>query len=183
MPSKTLLVLFMLTTISILNFASSAGALPAPLQVKPGRISTPMQSGVTIGGQAADEFSLLSVKTELLGSGNAERMTLSYGDRFGAPIKSEPGFFQVALDRSAQRIVIDLSQMRKTAVDAAQLARTMMLSKYVVSSDITMDPFDGSTNITLLTKVPVKMSVAALGKVGLEQAKLQIEIQPVGGKP
>ena len=162
---------------------SLAQALPAPLQVKPGRISPPMQSGVTIGGQAADEFSLLSVKTEMIDGAGTERMTLGYGDRFGVPVKSEPGFFHVALDRNAQRIVIDLAQMRKTAVDAQKLARTMMMSKYVVSSDITMDPFDGSTNITLITKVPITMKVASMGKEGSEQARILIDIRPSGSKP
>lgn len=170
-------------TIGILSWVSSVLALPAPLIVKPGGIPSPMRSGVTIGGQSVDEFSLLSVKQEKLPAVGAERFTLAYGDRFGLPIHGDPGFFHVVLDRNAQRIVIDLAQIRKTAVDAKQLAKTLTASKYIASSDITMDPFDGSTNITLLLKVPIKMKVASFGKEAQGSARIQIDIQPAGDHP
>lgn len=156
--------------------AGAAFALPAPLLVKPGRVSPPVQNGVTIGGKAADEFSLIGVSAEHVHGGKGERLTLSYGDRHGHPHRGEPGFFHVALDRDAKRIVIDLAQMRKTAVDANGLAKVLSGSKLVASSDITMDPFDGSTNLTLILKQPVKMKVSSEGN---NHSRIVFDLQPV----
>lgn len=160
-----------------------AVASPAPLLVRPGKVPSPMIAGVAIGGQARDEFSLLSVQREPMAGANGERIVLSYGDRFGRPQKGETGFFHIALDRDNKRVVIDLSQMRKTAVDPEKLAKILGASKLIASSEMTMDPYDGSTNITLTLKVPVRIQV---GSVTDEQSKIVIELHPsvvAGAKP
>ena len=71
----------------------------------------------------------------------------------GKPLTGEPGYFQVALDRDGRRLVIDLSQVTRTGVDPGQLKSALMKSKFVASTDMTMDPHDQSTNLTLTLKV------------------------------
>lgn len=176
-----------IVNIFVIGFTSGAFAMPTPMQVKPGRISGPIQSGVFIGGQAQDEFSLLSVRNDSASGTLGERVILNFGDRFGAPYKGEPGFFHVVLDRNAQRVVIDLAQMRKTAVDGKKLAQILSKSKNISSSDISMDPFDGSTNITLTMKQPIHIKIGTGGvtevKSELDNARLVIDISPIRGGP
>ncbi len=155
-----------------------AFALPAPLQVRPGKVMPPIQSGISVGGKSADEFSLLSVRAENTPDGKNERLVLAYGDRFGQPHRGEPGYFHVALDRDARRLVIDLAQVRKTKIDPQQLSKILKNSKFVASSEMTMDPQDGSTNITLTMKQSVQVKVAT---VDADQGSLVLEILPSRG--
>lgn len=160
-----------------LGIGASAGAVPSPLLVKVGKVSPAIKTGVAIGGQAGVEFSLLSVQSEA--SPEGERLILGYGDRYGNSLKAEPGFYQIALDRDARRLVIDLAQVNKTAVDPQKLARILLASKLVASSEITMDPYDGSTNITLLLKEPVRLKVGSdIGR----QASVVIELERIAGE-
>ena len=73
----------------------------APIQVKPGKTSPLISEGVLSGGMAAEEFSLLGVRSEV-GRQKAERVILTYGDRLGQPWKQEPGFFHIVLDRAGR---------------------------------------------------------------------------------
>lgn len=163
---------------SLLAFIVTAPAfgLPNPIQVTPGKINSPIENGNTIGGRAGEEFSLLGIRAETIAGRDGERFVISYGDVSGKPFKGEPGFFQVELDRDARRIVIDMAQMSRTAIAPNQLAKVLGTSKYVASTEMTMDPHDGSTNITLALKTPVKMSV---NSVKGAQGRIVIEVQPL----
>jgi hypothetical protein len=140
----------------------TANALPlqnlAPLVAKPGKMTSPIRDGAIIGGQADREFSLIAINAKTAGTG--ERVTIAYGDAAGKPWKGEPGFFHAVLDRESKRLVIDLAQVNKTRVDVAVLQKIFSHSRFVASTDITMDPHDGSTNITLLMKEPVTVVAA-----------------------
>ncbi len=137
--------------------------MPSPLHVKPGAISSPLRSSaIANGGQARDEFSLLGVNDSLSADGSAERFTLNYGDRFGKVWKGEPGFFQVALDKTGRRIVIDLSQVTRTGIEPSQLRAILAKSKFVASTDMTMDPQDHTTNLTLILRAPVEVRLSTL---------------------
>ncbi len=134
-------------------------SLPSPVHVKPGAVTNPLRTNsIANGGQAQDEFSLLAVESKATPSG--ERLSLNYGDRFGKPLKGEPGFFQVALDRDGRRITIDLSQVTRTGVDPTQLRKALAKSKFVASTEMTMDPHDQSTNLTLALKKPVELRLS-----------------------
>ncbi len=137
-------------------------AMPSPLHVKPGSALSVREGSLANGGRANEEFSLLSVALAQLPSSASERIVLSYGDRFGKVWKGEPGFFQVALDRGGSRVVIDLSQVTKTGIDPVQLKKALASSKLVASSDMTMDPQDQTTNLTLVMKKPVSLSLATV---------------------
>lgn len=154
-------------------------AIPkGPLVVKPGKVSGEFDKGTAIGGKARDELSLLAVRLEPTGNPGSERISLMYGDRFGKPLTGEPGYFHVAVDRKSQRIVIDMSQVQMTAVSPARLASILARSNLVSSSEMTMDPIDGTTNITLQTKVPVKVKV---GTAEGDSSRVFIEMSPVAG--
>ncbi len=155
--------------------ALPAVAAPIPLVVKPNSISTPLRSTGTVqGGKAGEEFSLLGVQTAKTTTG--EKLVLNYGDRFGQAIKGEPGYFQIGLDRAGQRITIDLSQVTTTGIEPDQLKKILKASKFVAATDMTMDPHDRSTNITLVLKEPVKMTVAT--DAG-SKSKVILNLEPV----
>ena len=135
----------------------SAWALPMPNRVESKKPVNPIRSGVLTGGFAAEEFSLLKVEAQQQGA--RERIVISYGDRFGKPHRGEPGYFHVALDRNSSRVVIDLAQVTRTAIDLNSLRRQLAASKFVASSEMTMDPQDSSTNITLVLKQPAEIDV------------------------
>ncbi len=155
-------------------------ALPAPLRVRPGKVSQPIQSGVLVGGQSGAEFSLLGIQTESL-KGSGERLVLLYGDRYGNSLKNEPGFYHVSLDRNARRLVIDLAQVSRTAVDPMKLSRILAASQLVSSSEMTMDPSDGSTNITLVLKEPARLKVTTAddSQSANQGAKVLIDLERV----
>jgi len=167
---------FMFMFMLIFVIVNSAVAAIAPLQVKPGRLVPAIRGGALAGGRAAEEFSLLGLR-RVAGRAGMERFIISYGDRNGKPLKGEPGFFQIALDRSAKRLVIDLAQVSRTAIDSKDLARVLSSSRFVAGSDMTMDPLDGSTNITIHTKIPIALAV--MSEVS-DQGRIILELREDG---
>ena len=164
----------LVSTSLALLLSASAHALPAPMQVKPDRITAPISGGAVAGGQARDVFSLISIKKENA-SGGVERLVFEYGDAYGKPLQGkEPGYFHAALDRGGRRVVIDLAQVPQTAVDPGKLARLLAGSRLVASSDMTMDPHDKSTNVTLNLYRPAKMKVLSRGA---NPAQVVIELE------
>lgn len=160
----------------VLFIAQWVFAAPSPYHLKPGKISPPISEGVVTGGRSSDEFSLLNVKAESLK--NQERFSIVFGDRYGQPLQGDPGYFHLSVDRSGKRISIDLAQVSRTAVDNKQLRRLLSRSKYIASSDMVMDPHDGSTNIALNMKVPVTVKVMAPQKT--IPGRVILEIRPQG---
>lgn len=171
LPVSTALLVSVLASLN----GPIASAAPAPVIVKPNAISSPLKTAGTLqGGKAGEEFSLLGVESAKTEAG--EKLVLSYGDRFGKSIKGEPGYFQIGLDRAGQRITIDLSQVTTTGIEPDQLKKILKASKFVAATDMTMDPHDRSTNITLILKEPVKMSVAT--EAG-SKSKVILNLEPV----
>lgn len=119
-------------------------------------------SGILMGGESGRIFSLLEIKrSQQTGKkgGQAERITIGYGDEMGRKVIGKTGFFHVSLEQNPPRLVIDLSQVQKTAIDEKQLAAVFKNSDYISNTQMTMDPEDLSTNITLFLKNPVKARV------------------------
>jgi hypothetical protein len=162
--------------ISLLNlfFAFQAQAAPAPLTVTPGKISSPISNGVFTGGSAQAAFTLTKI-TRQAGRNGTEKWTLTYGDREGKPVPSGPGFFHVSVDRNGRRVVIDLAQVHRTAVDGVELEKMARGSNLVATTDMIMDPQDRSTNITMNMKSAVAVRVANERTSG---GQLVLEISP-----
>ena len=155
-------------------YLQSANASNIPFTVRPGQISMPFHNGSVSGGQAGPDFSLLAVKEISIPRGGMQ-IVLNYGDHLGHPFHGEPGYFHVSIDRVGKRISMDLAQVSRTAIDQKDLSRELSRSNIVSSSDITTDPADGSTNITLNLRRPVEMKVRSSGG---DQAKLILELKP-----
>ena len=160
--------------------------MPTPNAVKPAVIVLPMaagewmREGAAIGGQAAtDELSLLKVERSVrtANEGGGERIAISYGDKSGRPLRSTPGYFHITLDRDGRRLAVDLAQVARTAVDRADLEALFAKSSLIESTDIVMDPLDGSTHVSFA----LRSSVEAFAKAELQKgdALLAIEVRPV----
>lgn len=160
--------------ISVVTTPLLVAAVPAPLNVVPGKISAPIRSGVLTGGVAGDTFTLTKI-TRQAGRSGMEKWVLTYGDREGRPVPTGPGFFHVNVDRNGRRVVIDLAQVHKTAVDATQLEKMARTSSLIATTDMIMDPQDRSTNITLNMKSAVAVRVANERSQG---GQLVLEISP-----
>lgn len=156
----------------VFMFMSLCFAMPSPLHVRPGSALDLRPGSSANGGQALDEFSLLSVGDTTAGAG--ERVVLNYGDRFGHAWKGPPGFFQISLDRGGRRIIIDLSQVTRTGIDPSQLRTALAHSKFIATTDMTMDPQDQTTNLTLNLKSPVSMRVSEVD-AGRSQVVLDLK--------
>lgn len=148
---------------SILMFSLSAAAF-----IKQGSFS---------GGVAKAEvdapLSILKFETRVSKTGS-EKLSLTLGDKDGS-ILTEPGFFHVALDESGTRLVLDFAQVQQTSIDQSDLKAAFKNSPFVKSAEITMDPVDKSTNITLRTKKPVMAQAATNSTSG----QVIIELQEV----
>lgn len=151
---------------------ASRAAPGGPITVKPDQVSSPIASGTWVGGRSGEEFSLLSV--ERSGFRNGERLLLTYGDRNGEVLKStQPGFFHVHLTENGRKLIVDLAQVNRTTVTPQQLAKILSPSPCLSDSDMTMDPHDGSTNMTLVFKEPVRLAVMSRTK-GAAQVVLEL---------
>ena len=161
----------------MLVFCFVAQAAPAPIKVKPGSIAKAVKSGFFAGGEAANEFSLIEATAKR--AGEEETLILHYGDVQGQPLRGKPGFFQAVLDREGKRLVIDLSQVSRTAIDPETLRKKLAAWKLVSVIDMTMDPTDMSTNITLNLKQPVELTVGASDDASPSQ--ITFTLKPVAG--
>ncbi len=167
-------------TLPLVLVAMSSMALGLPLKqsVRPQKLGTYIAAGSIIGGSAGKLFSLLRVQRMAL-AGGVERLILTYGDQDGIPLKSQPGYFHLSLDQAGERLVLDLSQVLKTAVDQHDLIKELKGSRLVTKTDMSMDPQDGTTNITLFMKVPVETRAQVDTTSEDKQNQIVIDIRPV----
>ena len=142
--------------IGFLLALSVASAAPQEVNFKPRPLGKYIASGVVVGGVAGDSFSILRID-KLVSKDGSERLAIVYGNGFGQPVKTDPGYFHINVAVRGARISIDLAQVQKTAVDARELARLFKDSKLVAATEMTMDPIDLSTNILLNLKRPAEV--------------------------
>ncbi len=164
-----------LLTLMLFGALETASALPRPIALQPGKISAPIASGVLTGGRADEEFTLLKITREAA-RGGIEKWTILYGDRQGKPIQQQPGYYHLTVDRNSRRLVLDLAQVYKTAVDRKQLEKMTKASTVVAASEMVMDPQDRSTNLTLNMKSAVEVRVSAEES---DEGKLVLLMKPV----
>ena len=164
--------------------SASKGPRPAVV-VLPLLENSWVRGGAMIGGQAsADDLSMVRVErlSRSSESGGGERVTLTYGDKVGRPLRAQPGYFHLALDRAGRRVSLDLAQVSRTAVDRRDLERIFARSSLVSEVDIVMDPEDGSTHISLSTRAPVEARVVAKPGDGLAPASLALDLRPIAAE-
>lgn len=160
----------------LVNLVSGA---PHRLSVQPKTLGTYMRSGVVVGGIAVQSFSILRVQ-KLSTADGLESLIIVYGDSTGRPLKSEPGYFHIAVDEKASRVSIDLAQVQKTAVDGKDLTRVFAGSRLIGATEMTMDPLDLSTNISIQLKRPAEVRARTESAKGITQ--LVIDFRPTDEK-
>ncbi len=118
-------------------------------------------TGIFQGGESGRAYSLLDIKRQPSKNKGAavERFSLLYGDEVGRRILGKTGYFHISLEKNPDRLVIDLSQVQKTAIDEKQLAAIFKNSELISGTQMTMDPEDLSTNITLYLRDQVRARV------------------------
>lgn len=118
-----------------------------------------ISEGVFIGGQPGTPASLLNVKVLHSRKKKKERIVLEFGDLEGKPLGRDANYFHVKVQEKPPRLVVDLANLQKTTIGPAELEKKMKFSRLVNFSDITMDPQDHSTNLTLSFKEAKSISV------------------------
>jgi hypothetical protein len=171
---------FIIANVIVLQSAVAA-PIPAKIVVLPLRPSAWIRSGAAIGGQAAaDELSLLRVRRAARPDGG-ERLLVAYGDKYGRPLRAQPGYFHLALDRGGRRLSLDLAQVSRTAVDRRDLEKLFANSTLVASVDIVMDPQDGSTHLSLAFAAPIEAFASTASGDASAPAGLAFDFRPVAG--
>lgn len=159
--------------------ASLAALHPQPkVEILPLQANAWIRAGAAIGGQAAtDELSLLRVERKARVDGG-ERLVLHYGDKNGRPLRAQPGYFHLAVDRTGKKISVDLAQVSRTAVDRRDLEKIFSGSPLVGASDIVMDPIDGSTHLSLTLRSVSEAHATVEAGSGGEAARVAIDYRP-----
>ncbi len=164
--------------ISLSLGSTAAWSVPHRPKVKPQGLGSYIRSGVVVGGYAGEALSLLRMQ-KMLAPDGAERLVILYGDKNGNVVKSELGYFHISVDERNSRVSIDLAQVQRTAVDAKDLAKVFNNSRLVSTTEMTMDPLDLSTNISLTLQQPAEIKVNVETSQGTK--RLIIDMRPLKG--
>lgn len=121
-----------------------------------------VENGLIVGGESGKTFTLLDVRRILSPKDKIERIFFDLGDEHGKPLKNRVSYFQVSVEKENSRIVIDLSQMLASGIDAAKLKKIFQQSPYVKQAKINYDPIDASISIQLWTKKRVQIEAFKL---------------------
>ena len=141
--------------------------------------NTYMKDGVFIGGKAGEGSSLLAVRRAHSGKAKLERVIVDLGDHQAKPAGRSPGYFQVSMDSTNNRVIVDLAQLRFSKVSEAQLQNLFRKSPYVSEASLTLDPEDKAGTMVLKLKRPMRMEVFQL----LDKRKpgrVVIDLTPIG---
>lgn len=166
----------------VFAFLFVAGLAISPAQAmqnKPVKLGDYTSSGVITGGMSGNGFSLLRA-THLKGAGRVEKFAVVFGDRQGQVVRTSPGYFHIQVDDKNQRVSIDLAEMQMTTVGPEQLKRLFDDSKLVAGTEMTMDPIDDATNISLKLREPVEARAKIEDQNGAKI--LMIEMRPAGSR-
>lgn len=116
-----------------------------------------MGTEIRIGGVAERELALLNVQWMRASNKPVERVVIQVGEQDGSKLKGKMGYFHVSLrEQPIARLSIDLSQIQKTKIDENTVRKNLEKSKLISKVDFTMDPEDGSTNLTFVLKKQIK---------------------------
>ncbi len=131
-------------------------------QAASGKKNAYLNDGVFVGGKARGGSSLLGVRKAFSAKVGLERVIVDLGDKEAKPSGKAISFYQVALDSSKNRIVLDLAQLQLSKVSETQLKQIFAKSEYVKSVELTLDPEDKAATMVLNLKRPVRMEVFQL---------------------
>jgi hypothetical protein len=116
-------------------------------------------AGVSFGGIAGSGFTLLDFRRTADFKKKIERLVIDIGDINGNPQKGWPGYYFAELKNNPQQLVIDFSQMPNSRVTSKQIGDQLNGSLAVLKSNMSVDPLDGTLNLTLNLKSNTKVQV------------------------
>lgn len=155
--------------------ATAASSFKRTLTEKKNRYVT---NGVFVGGKASDGVSLLGVRKAFSAKANLERVIVDLGDRRAQPSGKNISYYQVSLDSSKKRVVLDLAQLTTSNISEAQLKQTFKKSPYVSSAELTLDPEDKAATMVLNLKRPMKLEVFELLAKG-KPSRVVMDLTPI----
>lgn len=157
-----------------LGLSSVGFAAVKSLKFEPKALGDYFENGKVIGGEAGRAFSIRSLtKKSENQNGLSEDIQIEIGDGLGQKLNGNVGFFQVAVENDPARVIIDLTQMHYSKIDERQVAAIFRDSGLIKSTDMTIDPEDFSTNLTLFLNKPVRVKVTSPEKQGQIRIKLE----------
>lgn len=160
MKFGVLLVRFCFFTL-LLGINKASSSIPKTSTYVP-KVKSFIAEGSFRGGLSGDGFSILAIKRVYSTSGNSERFIFEVGDRAGAALKGKLGYYHAQLFKNPSELSLDFSQMHRSKVSSTQLKKLIKTSKIVETAQMVLDKQDGSTNVQMRFKYPVKMRVFSL---------------------
>lgn len=122
-----------------------------------------IEDGSVTGGESGNAtYSLLDVRRFFSAKDKIERIFLDLGDERGQPLINKVSYFHASIEKKNPRVVIDLSQMTSSGVNAEKIAKVFKSSPYVRQAKINFDPVDNSITIQLILKKNMQMEVFKL---------------------
>ncbi len=118
-----------------------------------------VSQGVVIGGKAGSGFTLLNVRRENSTKLAIERVILDIGDKEGQPLLNQLGYFHVSVEKNPPRVVIDLSQVRRSKVTEMEISRLFSKSPFIRDVELSMQAEDSSAKLVLNTRKPVAAEI------------------------
>jgi len=143
-------------TAFFMSSAQGASVFKRALDTKSNRY---IDKGTVIGGQAGQAFSLLKIRSKYSPKAHIERVVLNLGDAEGQVLKGRLSFYQVNLEPENHRIVINLSQVARSAMNEDQINQVFKKSPFVKNVQMITDPLGDSTSLVLVLKKQVRAEI------------------------
>lgn len=143
------------------------GAIPVQ-QASSEKKNIYLENGVFIGGFDQGTLSLLNVRHSFQKQSKLERIVFDLAKDDGKPAE-RPGFFHVSVQRNLNRVVIDLENIGRTKVTAAQVTRLFQKAHYFSAARFYYDSRTRNLTVEMSTKNKPKVEVFELvtsGKPG-----------------
>ncbi len=144
------------------------------LSVKKNQYAT---DAVFTGGEAGRGAEILGVRRTYSGKAKIERVIVDLAEA-GVKVHDRTPYFQVNVDSTSRRVILDVSQLRSSKVSEPQLRQLFAKSPLVKDASITLDPEDKAATIVLETKQPVRVEVFQL-KGKKKPGRVVLDLKPL----
>jgi hypothetical protein len=136
-----------------------------------------MQDGVFTGGKAGTGTTLLGIRRRFSAKAKIERVIVDLGDKDAKPSGKNMGYFQASVDARQMRVILDLAQLRSSALSEQRVQDIFRNSPFVKSVEFTLDPEDRAGTLVLNLKRPMRLEVFQL-RVNKKPARVVMDMMP-----
>ncbi len=139
-----------------------------------------LKDGVFTGGEAGQGASLLNVRRAFSPKLGLERVIVDMGDATGeAKVDGPMGYFQVAMDSTRNRVIVDLAQLRVSKVTESRLKELFKKSSFVKNVALTLDPEDQTATLVMDLSKPARLEAFRLNAKG-RAPRIVMDLIPLG---